>query len=86
MANGRPGDHPYTDMVAHGFDLQEPEVAARLRAVDSMAELDVKELLSDLVEYLFPGSGALPDDYTRKRLLRHLDTIESLCAARGRKD
>ena len=80
MPNGKPGDHPYTDMVSHGFDLGEPEVAARLREVDEKAELEVKELLSDLVEYLFPPSPGLPNDYVRERLLRHLTTIERLCA------
>ena len=82
MPNGKPGDHPYTDMVGHGRDLGEPEIAAKLRAVDAMAALEVKEVLSDLVEYLFPRGGGLPLDYKRERLLKHLDAIEKLCAGR----
>jgi hypothetical protein len=85
MVNGKPGDHPYTDMLGHGMDLGEPEIAARLREVDSIAELDVKHILSDLVEYLFPGRYGMPPDYQRERLLRHLAVIEKLCAGAGAK-
>jgi hypothetical protein len=83
MVNGKPGDHPYTDILAHGMDLGEPEIAARLRAVDKIADLGVREMLSDLVEYLFPPTPGLPDDYVRERLLMHLDTIERLCSGSG---
>lgn len=81
MMNGKLGDHPYTDILVHNLDLGEPEIAARRRAVHSIADLEVQEMLSDLFEYLFPGSlGGVPEDYQRERLLRHLDTIEALCA------
>jgi hypothetical protein len=68
MVNGKPGDHPYTDILAHGMDLGEPEIAARLRAVDKIADLGVQHLLSDLVEYLFPPAPGLPDDYVREKV------------------
>jgi len=83
MANGRPGDHPYTDMVGHALDLGEPEIAARVRAIDASAGLDVRELLSDLIWGLWFGPAGLPDDYRRERLLKHLDTLEKLCAGTG---
>jgi hypothetical protein len=83
MPNGRPGDHPYIDMVAHGLDLEEPELAERLRAVDKSADLGVRELLSDLVWGLWFGPAGLPDDYRRDRMLNHLDTIERLCGDHG---
>ena len=83
MANGRPGDDPYLDMVSHGLDLGEPEITARLRAIDATVSLDVRKLLSDLVSCAFLGPGSVPDDYRRERLLGHLTTIERLCFGRG---
>jgi hypothetical protein len=82
MVNGKPGDHPYTDMVGHGLDWGEPEIAARLRKINAAVDLDVKNLLADLVAgFLYKPEG-LPDDYSRQTLLGHLDTIERLCAGR----
>ena len=82
MPNGRPGDHPYTDIVGHKLDLGEPEIAERVRALDAQAELDVREILSDLLGDLFLGPGGKPDDWRRERLLRHLATLERLCAGK----
>jgi len=81
MVNGKPGDHPYTDLVSHGFDLGEPEIAARLREIDAKVDLETGLLLMDLVAgFHFKPEGL--SDYDRQRLLGHLDTIERLWARR----
>ena len=50
MPNGKPGDHPFTDIVAHGLPVYSPEVDGLIREIDRLGGSDQ---LSDalLVEY-----------------------------------
>ena len=84
MPNGRPGDHPYTDMVAHELDWGEPEIAARVRAIDKAASLEIRELLADLIEAFHFTPSGLRDDYNRERFNKHLATLEKICAGGGK--
>ena len=46
MPNGRPGDHPFTDIVLHNFDVFSPEIDDLVRKLSATAARDkVADLL-----------------------------------------
>jgi hypothetical protein len=81
MPNGKPGDHPYTDIVIHNYDLGEPEIAARVRALHLNSGGRVERLVSDLLMLTFPPPGESLNAYYRHLLLEHLTTIEMFTKA-----
>jgi hypothetical protein len=38
MPNGRPGDHPLTDLLKHGREVYGPEADACIRAIAALSE------------------------------------------------
>ena len=78
MPNGKPGDHPYTDIIGHRMDLGEPEIAEKVRTLDRIGSGKTRRLVSDLIAFMFPNPGSGMQDYRKAALLEHLDTIEKL--------
>ena len=78
MPNGKPGDHPYSDMVLHHEDFGVPEIARRVRRLHKIGSPEVRRLVSDLVGMMTSGVGAGRDDGHNSTLAMHLDTIEKL--------
>lgn len=58
MANGRPGDNPYTDMVDHGLDPFGPGVGASVRSIHSRFP-DAAGLVSELI-WEWPEDKGVP--------------------------
>ena len=40
MPNGRPGDHPYTDITIYNAEIYGPEIDALVREIDSLPGCD----------------------------------------------
>ena len=78
MPNGKPGDHPYADIVVHRNDMGEPEIAGRVRALHDIGGPRIRHLISDLVVFMLPTESTGMNDYRRSSLLKHLETIEGL--------
>lgn len=77
MPNGRPGDHPYTDIVHHHRLVYSPTADALVREIDGLADERTRTALADRLfgEYndsLDPDVPALELELTalRDRLLR----------------
>lgn len=75
MPNGRPGDHPFTDIVVHGSSSQYgEEVSSLVRAMagapgfDSVRE-EVVALLEGISFYSRPGDRERAVDELLRRLL-----------------
>ena len=53
MANGKTGDHPYTDIVAYGVDVYSPKIAGLVREIANLADDNTSRELADtlLSEY-----------------------------------
>ena len=49
MPNGKPGDHPYTDIIVHGTDLYSQTVAQLVREISGLADEKTRRDLSDLL-------------------------------------
>ncbi|GAB3039522.1 hypothetical protein [Natronobiforma cellulositropha] len=71
MPNGRPGDHPYTDIVVHDHDLFTPEIRASVKAIDAYGD-------SGAIYATYPLVYPTTDD---EALRRTETTLESLCEA-----
>jgi hypothetical protein len=78
MPNGRPGDHPYTDIVVHGSSSQYgEEVSALVRAMAGAPGFDaVREEVVALIEGI--SFSPRPDDWEGAvdELLRRLRQIQ----------
>jgi hypothetical protein len=49
MPNGKPGDHPYTDIVIHGRDVYSPDVANLVREIAKLSDDKARRKLADLL-------------------------------------
>lgn len=49
MPNGRPGDHPITDIVVHGRTIYGPEIDDRIRRLAGSGRRPVLDLLETLI-------------------------------------
>jgi hypothetical protein len=72
MPNGKPGDHPYTDIVVHGRDVYSQRVSALVREIARLADERTRhELIDRLLEkynpYLKPNVGALEQELVQLR-------------------
>ena len=49
MPNGKPGDHPFTDIVVHGRDVYSPPAAKLVREIAELANDKARREISDLL-------------------------------------
>jgi len=49
MPNGKPGDHPYTDVVTHGRDVYSHRVANLIREIAKLSDEKTRRELADLL-------------------------------------
>jgi hypothetical protein len=64
MPNGKPGDHPMTDIVVHRRDVYSPAVSSLVREIAAMADDKTRRALGDLLftkynEYSRPNVAEL---------------------------
>lgn len=71
MPNGKPGDHPFTDIVIHGLDVYSSQVAKLVREIAKLASDQERRKLSDLL-YQDYNEYSDPDVEELKRVLTDL--------------
>lgn len=49
MPNGKPGDHPYTDIVTHGRDVYSSRAAGLVREIAKLSDDKARRKLADLL-------------------------------------
>lgn len=49
MPNGKPGDHPYTDIVVHRLAVYSPPADALVREIATLADERIRRELADLL-------------------------------------
>ena len=49
MPNGKPGDHPYTDIVIHGRNVYSPNAANLVREIAKLSDDKARRQLADLL-------------------------------------
>ncbi len=54
MANGRPGDHPFTDIVVHNREVYGAEVTTLIKRIVALDDERLGRLASDLVWHMRP--------------------------------
>jgi hypothetical protein len=77
MPNGKPGDHPFTDIVNYKRDVYSPRAAALVREIARLADEKTRSQLADMLfhdynEYANPDVAKLERALTdmRDQLLR----------------
>ena len=60
MPNGKPGDHPYTDIVIHGRDVYSPRAASLVREIAGLVDDKSRRKLADMLFLEYNDFGA-PD-------------------------
>jgi hypothetical protein len=78
MPNGRPGDHPYTDIVVHGRRVYSPAIDDLVREVDVLSDERGRNDLAALLmheynEHSHPDLSKLLELLTAKRDRLHED-------------
>jgi hypothetical protein len=71
MPNGKPGDHPYTDIVVHGHDVYSRRASDLVREIARLADEKTRRELSDLLWYEY-NDFAKPDVAKLERVLTEL--------------
>ena len=61
MPNGKPGDHPLTDIVVHRTPMFGAEVDEKVRRVDAIASNELRDVLATVV-YFWPWGDRAPVD------------------------
>jgi hypothetical protein len=59
MPNGKPGDHPLTDIVRHRLAMFGSEIDDKVRRVEAISSLELREVLATLV-YHWPWGDRAP--------------------------
>jgi hypothetical protein len=49
VPNGKPGDHPFTDIVTHGHDVYSPRAANLVREIAKLCDDKTRQKLADLL-------------------------------------
>ncbi len=71
MPNGKPGDHPFTDIVVHGREVYSPQAAKLVREIAELAnDIECREI-SDLL-YTEYNEFSDPDVKKLERVLIEL--------------
>jgi hypothetical protein len=68
MPNGKPGDHPYTDIVIHGRDVYSPRAAALIREIAKLVDDRARRKLADML-FLEYNEFETPDVAKLERVL-----------------
>lgn len=68
MPNGKPGDHPFTDIVVHGRDVYSPGIARLVREINQLAGEQDRRALGDLLFFEF-NEYSDPDVQELERVL-----------------
>ena len=68
MPNGKPGDHPYTDIVVYGHDVYSPRAAGLVREIARLGDEKTRRELSDLLWHEYNESQK-PDVEKLERVL-----------------
>ena len=71
MPNGKPSDHPFTDIVVHGLDVYSSQVAKLVREIAKLASDQERRKLSDLL-YQEYNEYSNPDIEELERVLTDL--------------
>jgi hypothetical protein len=80
MVNGKPGDHPLTDILSYGIEVYGPEVDGLVRDVAALSDdRGLRELDDLLLGHRSPGSAAV----LRPRLERLRDDLRADARERG---
>jgi hypothetical protein len=79
MANGRPGDHPLTDVLRHGRAVFGPEVDGLIREVAALGGQGHLAAAFSFGDFEWTGD----DDAQVARLRAHLLRLRDELAARG---
>ncbi len=74
MANGRPGDHPFQDVVHYKLNVFGAEVDDKIRLLNSKGTPGLRVFLSDIVWY-WPVLGGQPAEIGRLSAI--LDSLKS---------
>lgn len=83
MPNGKPGDHPYTDIVVHKRDVYSKRAADMVREIASLTDEKGKNELSDLLWREYDEFGE-PDVGKLERVLTEMrDNLKSKAKSRG---
>ncbi|MCW5687397.1 MAG: hypothetical protein KIT76_02510 [Pseudolabrys sp.] len=61
MPNGKPGDHPLTDIVKHRLPMFGDEIDDKVRRLDSIASDELRNVLATIV-YFWPWGDKAPAD------------------------
>jgi len=70
MANGRPGDHPYTDITVHGREAISPKVTSLVREIAKFGDERLDRVVRDLVWNMRPE---LANESWRPMIIRDLE-------------
>jgi len=59
MPNGKPGDHPFTDIIVHRHTVFGGEIDDKVRGVDAIATTTFKDLLATFL-IMWPCEKGVP--------------------------
>ena len=83
MPNGKPGDHPYTDIVHHGRDVYSKRAAALVREIAALIDDKGQNQLADLLFHEY-NEYDKPDVAKLERVLTSMrDEAKRIAKERG---
>jgi hypothetical protein len=83
MPNGKPGDHPYTDIVVHKRDVYSQRAADLVREIASLSDEKGRHQLADLLWRDYDEFGK-PDVAKLERVLMEIrDDLKAQAKSRG---
>jgi len=84
MPNGKPGDHPLTDIIVHRSPTFGDDIDEKVRKLDAIASDELRDVLATLV-YFWPwGERAPTDPHALSAILDSLQRYaEKRAGARG---
>jgi hypothetical protein len=83
MPNGKPGDHPYTDIMVHKRDVYSKRAAALVREIALLSDEKGRSQLADLLSREYDDFGK-PDVPKLERVLTEMrDNLKAQAKSRG---
>jgi hypothetical protein len=83
MPNGKPGDHPLTDIVIHGRRVYSDVADHLVRAIVKLASREERDRLADLLFQEYNDFGNPNDAELELRLTAMLAELEASARTRG---